>query len=79
MDDDNEESFTLPRNYQPTGYVRIEESSQASMDVHIPDTNMGYRLLLRMGWKEGSGLGSELQGIFFFFPQELHRKISVII
>ncbi|KAI8143771.1 G-patch domain-containing protein [Fennellomyces sp. T-0311] len=35
---------------------------QATMEAHIPQTNMGYRLLQKMGWKEGQGLGSRGQG-----------------
>ena len=32
------------------------------MESHIPETNMGYRLLQKMGWKAGQGLGSQGQG-----------------
>lgn len=35
---------------------------QARMDQHIPEDNIGYRLLLKMGWKAGQGLGSLGQG-----------------
>lgn len=32
------------------------------MDTHIPETNIGYRLLLKMGWKAGTGLGQNATG-----------------
>ena len=33
-----------------------------SMEKHIHSTNVGYRMLLKMGWKQGTGLGSTGQG-----------------
>ncbi|KAG0167910.1 G patch domain-containing protein 8 [Apophysomyces sp. BC1034] len=39
-----------------------DEAQQANMETHIPETNVGYRLLQRMGWKAGQGLGSQGQG-----------------
>ncbi|KAI8985233.1 hypothetical protein BDB01DRAFT_789405 [Pilobolus umbonatus] len=35
---------------------------QVSMDTHIPETNIGYKLLQKLGWKAGKGLGAEGQG-----------------
>lgn len=32
------------------------------MDEHLPESNIGYKLLLKMGWKVGQGLGSLQQG-----------------
>ncbi|KAF9396116.1 G patch domain-containing protein 8 [Mortierella sp. AD011] len=29
----------------------------ADMQTHIPESNIGYQLLLKMGWKAGTGLG----------------------
>ncbi|PKY43908.1 G-patch-domain-containing protein, partial [Rhizophagus irregularis] len=34
----------------------------ASMDEHLPESNIGYKLLMKMGWKAGQGLGSSQQG-----------------
>ncbi|KAF7722185.1 hypothetical protein EC973_003565 [Apophysomyces ossiformis] len=42
--------------------AELEEAQQASMETHIPESNVGYRLLQKMGWKAGQGLGSEGQG-----------------
>ena len=35
----------------------------ASMDEHLPESNIGYKLLMKMGWKAGQGLGSSQQGL----------------
>jgi len=35
----------------------------ASMDRPIEETNIGYRLVLKMGWQTGTGLGRNAQGI----------------
>ncbi|KAF9365717.1 G patch domain-containing protein 8 [Mortierella sp. NVP85] len=38
------------------------EIEAANMDTHIPESNIGYRLLLKMGWKAGTGLGQNATG-----------------
>jgi hypothetical protein len=35
---------------------------QASLDKPIGDSNIGFRLLSKMGWQTGQGLGREQQG-----------------
>jgi len=35
---------------------------RSSMDCPISSSNIGYKLLQKMGWTEGKGLGPELQG-----------------
>ncbi|KAI8081516.1 uncharacterized protein BX664DRAFT_317393 [Halteromyces radiatus] len=65
-DDDNEHDldteFSLPRHLDPTGYVDFDRIQQTSMEEHLPVHNVGYRLLQKMGWKQGQGLGSLGQG-----------------
>jgi len=58
----DQEDFSLPRNVQPTGYVDTDNLDQASMDTHLPESNIGYKLMLKMGWTAGEGLGSDRQG-----------------
>ena len=41
----------------------FDETVQASMEEHIPDTNRGYTLLCKMGWGRGSGIGRRGGGI----------------
>ncbi|GJJ75830.1 hypothetical protein EMPS_08188 [Entomortierella parvispora] len=38
------------------------QTEAASMETHIPESNIGYRLLLKMGWKAGTGLGQNASG-----------------
>lgn len=32
------------------------------METHIPENNIGYKLLQKMGWQAGKGLGPQGQG-----------------
>ncbi|EPB83112.1 hypothetical protein HMPREF1544_10150 [Mucor circinelloides 1006PhL] len=45
-----------------TGYSDYETTVQVSMETHIPENNIGYKLLQKMGWQAGKGLGSQGQG-----------------
>lgn len=42
--------------------VDLEDTECASIEQAIPASNVGYRLLQRMGWRPGGGLGREQQG-----------------
>ncbi|CAJ0645152.1 22741_t:CDS:2 [Entrophospora sp. SA101] len=58
----DEQVFVLPRNHTPQAYLDMSNTDMASMDIHLPENNIGYRLLTKMGWKAGQGLGSFEQG-----------------
>ncbi|GAB2277320.1 hypothetical protein Dimus_012028 [Dionaea muscipula] len=60
--DDMFEDFRLPINHRPTENVDLENVEQASLDTQLSSSNVGFRLLQKMGWK-GKGLGKDEQGI----------------
>ncbi|KAG1669827.1 hypothetical protein FOA52_001657 [Chlamydomonas sp. UWO 241] len=37
--------------------------SRSTMDTALPEDNIGYRMLLKMGWSKGRGLGANEDGI----------------
>jgi len=59
MDDYDEDYMPSFNNNQAIDYNNYEKSS---MDCPISSSNIGYKLLQKMGWTEGKGLGPELQG-----------------
>ncbi|KAF6167226.1 hypothetical protein GIB67_029864 [Kingdonia uniflora] len=52
--EDLSEDFRMPKNH--------DDLVQASLDTQITSSNVGFRLLQKMGWK-GKGLGKDEQGI----------------
>ena len=44
-----------------TGQEYVDESDYAAQKLN--QDNLGFKMLQRMGWSEGKGLGSEGQGI----------------
>ena len=40
-----------------------EKTQVADVRQRLPERNKGFKLLQKMGWKEGSGLGKEGQGV----------------
>lgn len=69
---DDEDEFSLPRNAEITGYIDYDKTHRVSMETHIPASNVGYRLLQKMGWREGQGLGSTGQGMAYLHIMYQH-------
>lgn len=40
------------------------DAPTVTMDMHISESNVGYRMLQKMGWKAGQGLGASSQGTY---------------
>ncbi|EAY97131.1 hypothetical protein OsI_19054 [Oryza sativa Indica Group] len=47
-------------NHRPTENLDTEGLEQASVDTQLTSSNVGFRLLQKMGWK-GKGLGKNEQ------------------
>ncbi|KAI3448428.1 hypothetical protein Pfo_005093 [Paulownia fortunei] len=60
--EDLAEDFRLPINHRVTENVDLDNVEQASLDTQLTSSNVGFRLLQKMGWK-GKGLGKDEQGI----------------
>lgn len=56
------EEFRLPITHRVTENVDLEDVVQASLETKITSSNVGFRLLQKMGWK-GKGLGKQEQGL----------------
>ncbi|XP_058076523.1 uncharacterized protein LOC131225112 isoform X2 [Magnolia sinica] len=56
------EDFCLPIDHRPTENLELDNLERASLDTQLTSSNVGFRLLQKMGWK-GKGLGKDEQGI----------------
>lgn len=63
--DDWAEDFRLPINHRPTENVDLDNVEQASLDTQLSSSNVGFKLLQKMGWK-GKGLGKNEQGLLLY-------------
>lgn len=70
----------MPINHRPTENVDLENVEQASLDTQLTSSNIGFKLLQKMGWK-GKGLGKDEQGFFFLFLyyEDPHNGLIVIL
>jgi hypothetical protein len=64
FDDDDDGEFSLPIDHRPSNNLNTEDLQQTSMDTPIGASNVGYKLLKKMGWKDQTGLGRDGAGIF---------------
>ncbi|WVZ05333.1 hypothetical protein V8G54_018679 [Vigna mungo] len=62
--EDLSEDFRLPINHRPTENVDLDNVEQASLDTQLTSSNIGFKLLQKMGWK-GKGLGKDEQGLYY--------------
>ena len=67
-----DEDFRLPINQRIVDSLDDEGLQMASMHEFIPESNKGFQMLQRMGWK-GQGLGSKEDGTFL--PHTGFQKI----
>jgi len=61
--EDDLEEFRLPMSHRPTENLDTEGLEQASVHTQLTASNVGFRLLQKMGWKTGKGLGKNEQGM----------------
>ncbi len=69
LSEDLGEEFQLPISHRPVENLDTSHLEQATLDTQLSSSNVGFRLLQKMGWK-GKGLGKDEQGLlhtFFFF------------
>ncbi|KAH9670255.1 G-patch domain-containing protein [Citrus sinensis] len=76
--EDLAEDFRLPIHQKPIENVDLDDVEQASLDTKLTSSNIGFRLLQKMGWK-GKGLGKDEQvrlckaaNISWFIPGSRH-------
>ncbi|CAM6017658.1 unnamed protein product [Sphagnum compactum] len=62
LSEDLGEEFQLPISHRPVENLDTSHLEQATLDTQLPSSNVGFRLLQKMGWK-GKGLGKDEQGI----------------
>lgn len=58
-----EDEFSLPIGQRPEENLRTDGLEIMTLDTQISSTNVGYRMLQKMGWSAGQGLGRDAQGM----------------
>lgn len=77
--EDLSEDFSLPINHRPTENVDLDNVEQASLDTQITSSNIGFKLLQKMGWK-GKGLGKDEQGLYCIIPLfDIYQFVSLFM
>ncbi|CAD6264329.1 unnamed protein product [Miscanthus lutarioriparius] len=59
-EEDDLEEFRLPMSHRPTENLDTEGLEQASVHTQLTASNVGFRLLQKMGWKTGKARTSKL-------------------
>ncbi|XP_004297705.1 PREDICTED: angiogenic factor with G patch and FHA domains 1 isoform X3 [Fragaria vesca subsp. vesca] len=59
---ENESSGMSEKNINGKNWVQDEEMTASSSSTTINSSNIGFQLLKKHGWKEGTGLGISEQG-----------------
>lgn len=72
------EEFRLPITHRVTENVDLEDVEQASLETMISSSNVGFRLLQKMGWK-GKGLGKQEQGLCFSSNLESFFQLGLVV
>ncbi|KAF9419930.1 G patch domain-containing protein 8, partial [Podila epigama] len=78
LSDGDHDLYTRNPRQGPIGYVDQTKVEAADMDTHIPENNVGYKLLLKMGWKAGTGLGQNATGRTTPIPIEQKANVMGI-
>uniref|UniRef100_A0A7S4DBH5 G-patch domain-containing protein n=1 Tax=Heterosigma akashiwo TaxID=2829 RepID=A0A7S4DBH5_HETAK len=63
FDDDMDDKMRVYKVNETKGYLDLSTFESASADKEIPENNRGFKLLVKMGWKRGQGLGKGGKGI----------------
>lgn len=74
--EDFADEFRLPISHRPTENLDMDNLVQVSLDTQITSSNIGFRLLQKMGWK-GKGLGKDEQGTILRLINVFHQTVCI--
>lgn len=72
------EEFRLPITHRVTENVDLEDVEQASLETMISSSNVGFRLLQKMGWR-GKGLGKQEQGSWALLQFRVFSELGLVV